>query len=647
MRLPPDHKYPWDEEQVKSEDPEDKVSYFKNLVQALNKAYRDVSNIITVNYDLLAGARYYPNSVETDQGVVGARESTKAIIDAIGSNRATIVFRHVKDLASSTYIFLTTLIIPGNITVVVEEGALLSPASTKTVTVNGKFIGAPKVITGAGTVIINAQKINVTWYASSGDGSYGSKWVNALRNAFAANNGRCRYHSPRGDYEDATTIVLDHDVVVGYTQFTGDGVGVTRYFYNQTDDTSLMKLCANAEAAGLLFTVIRGMSFHGQLTATGAALEIVRASRMVVEDVGFWDFNEDTTHSKGVWTKGHENIRFRNISMYRVLKCFHLDENPGDATIDADIFSFEKIQLNPDDQDNGYGFYITSTSGDVRLYNCKFGPNVNISKAKYAIYWDAPNADATCVGFSIEELRVEQGDTGNKDCWALYVNYGSVVERINIKNTRLSSSINGIDIATKPYTVILDGVNFAMGAGYTAYDIDSYRLIFQGIKAQVAATKTIGSDLFQLHGDSLTNPYMAEYSTNNDYFLPARITFSDALIHQYVTNATKAANHTCTEFDVGKELRCTADAVVFTLPATVLGYNYTFINWGADGDIGFSVSPNANDKIMGVNINPAADDKDLVNTKATAIRGDLIEIEGDGDLGWYVRRMYGTWAREA
>src|SRR6185437_4136655 len=96
------------------------------------------------------------------------------------------------------------------------------------------------------------------------------------------------------------------------------------------------------------------------------------------------------------------------------------------------------------------------------------------------------------------------------------------------------------------------------------------------------------------------------------------------------------------------------DNAVITLPATVVGYDYTIRNGGVpktsgptgSGDNGsakVSVSPNASDLIAGMQVT-AADDKDFINTKATALVGDELQIIGDGTNGWKVRSVKGTWA---
>lgn len=97
--------------------------------------------------------------------------------------------------------------------------------------------------------------------------------------------------------------------------------------------------------------------------------------------------------------------------------------------------------------------------------------------------------------------------------------------------------------------------------------------------------------------------------------------------------------------DIGKVLNVTVDAKTITLPATVDDYEYIIRNGGADAGVLVKVSPDANDKIMGADL-AGVDNKDRLNTKATAKRGDYIRIVGEGTHGWYVLAEKGTWAAE-
>lgn len=109
---------------------------------------------------------------------------------------------------------------------------------------------------------------------------------------------------------------------------------------------------------------------------------------------------------------------------------------------------------------------------------------------------------------------------------------------------------------------------------------------------------------------------------------------------------TKSANYTADAEDSGKVLWIDTDAVVITLP-TVEGISGLVIaNAGAYGAVGVSISPAAADMVEGADIT-AADNKDLINTKATANRGDFAEIDYSDANGYVARRRRGTWAREA
>lgn len=115
---------------------------------------------------------------------------------------------------------------------------------------------------------------------------------------------------------------------------------------------------------------------------------------------------------------------------------------------------------------------------------------------------------------------------------------------------------------------------------------------------------------------------------------------------------TISDNTTLTEADSGKIFFVTVDAKVITLPATVAGVKYTFINKGADGGVAINVSPAAADAIHGTTnastnvVLSGVDNKDAINTKGTATTGDYITIIGDGTEGWYVIGCGGIWASE-
>jgi hypothetical protein len=111
----------------------------------------------------------------------------------------------------------------------------------------------------------------------------------------------------------------------------------------------------------------------------------------------------------------------------------------------------------------------------------------------------------------------------------------------------------------------------------------------------------------------------------------------------------KTADYTVVkDTDVGKTFY-QKSAITFTLPsiaAGALGQVYKFVNLAPDGTA-MTISPNALD---GIAFKSAADaDKDVINTAATAKKGDYIVISNTIASAdhWVVMDVRGTWAKEA
>jgi len=118
-------------------------------------------------------------------------------------------------------------------------------------------------------------------------------------------------------------------------------------------------------------------------------------------------------------------------------------------------------------------------------------------------------------------------------------------------------------------------------------------------------------------------------------------------------------NKTLAITDCGVVQNVITDALTITLPATIVGYAYTIRNGGdnatstptrssTDASTIVTVSPNASDMIVGMEVT-GANDKDFVNTKATAQVGDELQLLGDGAsaTGWIVQKVKGIWAKQA
>lgn len=138
----------------------------------------------------------------------------------------------------------------------------------------------------------------------------------------------------------------------------------------------------------------------------------------------------------------------------------------------------------------------------------------------------------------------------------------------------------------------------------------------------------------------------ADGTGNDDITLDGSVRTNEGLVLSDVENTVAvSANKTLVIADCGIVQLVDTDAKVVTLPATAAGLNYLIVNNGADAAVLVTISPNASDKISGLLATPV-DDKDILNTKATAKKGDFVQLVADGVDGWVVVRSAGTWARE-
>ena len=96
--------------------------------------------------------------------------------------------------------------------------------------------------------------------------------------------------------------------------------------------------------------------------------------------------------------------------------------------------------------------------------------------------------------------------------------------------------------------------------------------------------------------------------------------------------------------DTGKVICVTVDAVI-TLAATAVENDVVLLNCGPYGTVQISADPVTDDKVQGPDI-AGTNNKDLVNTKATAHRGDYLHLKNGEVNGPVIVKMKGTWATE-
>jgi hypothetical protein len=143
--------------------------------------------------------------------------------------------------------------------------------------------------------------------------------------------------------------------------------------------------------------------------------------------------------------------------------------------------------------------------------------------------------------------------------------------------------------------------------------------------------------------------------------MPTTISISNQALRERAKTLTPTASTTLSEADSFQEVQVLTDALVLTLPritAENLGLTFTFRNIAANGAAIITISPNAADSINGgfpfvtgstASMNRASGtaNKDWINTKATALRGDWVTLKAIAIGAWYIQGGQGVWVSEA
>lgn len=212
---------------------------------------------------------------------------------------------------------------------------------------------------------------------------------------------------------------------------------------------------------------------------------------------------------------------------------------------------------------------------------------------------------------------------------------------------------------TRPLTSVDTFVGFAEeqsdnSAGAAA--ATNVRVIESGkiqLSVSGAVITDVGQPVYATDDDTFVfNPVGAVFIGFVHRFVSAGVVVIDFNVklfrdpYGYGGRKLKSANYTVDATDNGTTIFVDTDAVVITLPAVEGISGIKVVNIAAFGAALVSVAPNAADMIEGPGIT-AADNKKILNTKATARRGDYVKIDNGDANGWSIVELRGTWAREA
>lgn len=135
------------------------------------------------------------------------------------------------------------------------------------------------------------------------------------------------------------------------------------------------------------------------------------------------------------------------------------------------------------------------------------------------------------------------------------------------------------------------------------------------------------------------------------------ITTSNDVLRARSKQETLTTSGSVNANQAGGEFNIATDGLAISLPlidSNNIGMEFTFRNTGADGNNIITLSPNAADGVNGSIANAAADsvasgtvNKDWINTKASANKGDFVTLKAVSTTEWYVTGGVGIWASQS
>lgn len=331
------------------------------------------------NDPFIPGNYYYPDYTEADQGVVGNANTINYYVDLIGSNEATLYFRHNSGSQFTDYTLLTSETIPSNIKLEFEKGARIDVNTGVTFTINGPITaGEWHIFKVSGTLDGSPKnrEIHPAWFGVTADGSTDDTTAMQAAIDFAVAT-RVELRWPKG-----IVYVTDELAIRGPIVIRGHGSGL----YEAGHDNLASRLFydhATATKGGIAFTDI----IDGVIDARNSIIEglEIMAAQQVADQPGmridgtihqtkFLDLEfHDVAGAAIQFTISHysQNLYFANVSFHNVGGLIGYDTAPTSGDLVCTLFRMDNINLDHS---------INPTSPQTHLVDLRAIREVNIDQ---------------------------------------------------------------------------------------------------------------------------------------------------------------------------------------------------------------------------------------------------------------------------
>lgn len=258
---------------------------------AVDGAVQAIVTTVNENFDFAAGLisagtlsklgiiNVKDYGVEGDGTTDDYTDLNNLITTTINGAEATILF------PKGTYKISSNITIPSNITLVLTKGAMLSPDSGKTITINGPIeAGLWQIFTGSGTIAgsMKVEGVFPQWWGAVGDDSTDNSTAlqKAIDNRILNGGVLC---VPPGIYRHSATLTVNDDVHINGLSEKGNS---TRGVYFKYTGTGTAWKLGKYDGNWMYSLKLSGVRI-GAATSADVAIEVDRLSESDFADIHF------------------------------------------------------------------------------------------------------------------------------------------------------------------------------------------------------------------------------------------------------------------------------------------------------------------------------------------------------------------------
>ena len=418
---------------------------------------------------------YYADPTAADQGAAGTR-TIKGLMTAIGSTKqATIVLAHTSSSTNTTYTVSTDLTLTSNITLKVDRGALVAPATGKTLTISGTLdAGDYQIFSGTGLVsgLGYAESI---WFGTVGNGVANDR--NAIQYALSSIVDGGKVYINRGTYSIVNAIGAGATLVDKRADAVANG---TRYPLTFSANYATLEI-----AGDLVETTI----LEDLLLVTGHDTKVIGVGGSLSGNGEFLDTNSNDTTLQ--WEPKLIHFTGDNCEVY------------GLRVIDPPCKGISAMSVNNWKVHDNYiiggvtahgagtrlfGIIVGSTVGD-KSRRCEIYHNHILKSTGSGMVYSAVFAWGEYI--SIKDNIIEDALGHAFYCYGTYItvsgniSYGASMlaahiqcfsDNLNITNNMMHGGVSGISVAcgrnslvadNKIYNITLFGITYGTYTGDT------------------------------------------------------------------------------------------------------------------------------------------------------------------------------------